>query len=97
MPSNSCGVLPARSLRSSELCSEIFLIGTFLINHALNSVVIETMWLARVEPLLPRTFQSDDIVEFHVWRDALEDRKSEIPGIALPEQAITSMPTGGVV
>ena len=48
-------------------------------------VVVETVRLARVEPLLPGALESDNIVGVHVRRDALEDGKSEIPGITLPK------------
>ena len=46
-------------------------------------IVVETVRLARTEPLLPCAFDPDDVAGVHVRRDALKDTESEIPGITL--------------
>lgn len=48
-------------------------------------IVVETVRLVRVEPLLPCTFEPDNVAGIHVRRDALKDTELEIPGITFPK------------
>jgi len=63
----------------------------------LGLVVIEAKRLAGMKPFLPGSFEPDDVIGVHIWRDSLEDGESEVLRITLPKQAIASVPTSRVV
>ena len=62
-----------------------------------RSIVVEAEWGSGVESFLPRALESDDILIVHVGRYSLQDRETEVPVVAVTQEAVSAVSSNCIV